>query len=1464
MMNDLSPIRSSGDPDVDLTQAIDHQTPLTIEAWVRLAPTDRAVRLYPRPDYEGPAIRLKAGLHRDLTQDPLPILGSLRLPDRMEVVIFSQPDFKGDSLALRHDASSVMWGGKACGSLAVIDRDSRRQDCAILFSEPDFKGSAQVLELPRTWRPTDDWAGSAWVPPGVALMVGKTEALKGDQSQLPLDTTRVTASLGESSAKGEDKDEPPVVLFEEPNYGGAQQTLHLSHTWPLPKTAAEAKDLRTRKTDKRLAKVGSARVAGNALLVVEQQKTLTGDQSANQAPPWRGATRISALRANATTQPGENGKSVVRSVGILTREASGAGLTIERRPCELKGAPDELHFGGRLLRADTWYHLAVVCDGSTVHRYLNGQPVEPGTVGGPVEAGSTDQWLFGDGLRGRVARLRAWPEVRTPEQIKSGRFAAVADGKPIVDFFCCWRWSPVGKGTDGSVQALAVDNAGSLYAGGQFIHASGVENTYNIAKWDGHQWFPLGTGVDNQVRALALDSKGNLYAGGAFTLTGWDHISRVHGIAVWDGRQWSAVGDRVHGDVFALAFDAAGDLYAAARSGGAGQDSTSQTISKWDGQQWRILEPGVDGDVNALICDKAGNLYVGGAFNHIGGIEIQGLAKWDGSKWSHLGAGIHGTVEALALDALGDLYAGGRFTVVGSKDPIIGIAKWDGKKWTALGRGVGGDVYAVAVDAAGDLYVGGTFNHAEGVTARGIAKWNGWCWSMLDNRDHRSVLALAVDAADRLFLGGEFSTEKGADFDNIVSCSNDVPATLPAAPEETPLYRQMRQKVEAEQHQNLLAARHKAADQVALAHEQAQHRKARARDRVRRDVHLKGIDQMAFVRGEHLLAYAATSPPGAIAFKPNYEHLYTDARGYRKMVAVAWGVPDQTTKKRTVYAADAGWNSRIWAYRDASDKDWGAFSMPAVQPRVCALTCDDSGQHPSARKDGKVRTALYWITEDGVFHHGWDAGGDQAPEAHRLSQQALPIGRSEFWELCIDKDRQALIWSNGHELFRGMLDLVDQSVTSSVSEMCADTILEHVDIIVPHSASPYPIGVAAAPDGSVVWLDGQDEVLRMLPYDKDKKTFGEPKTLYSAPNPSRGLAVCRLADDQKPDMETAFVYWVSGERRTIEVPILDTPGRYIDLYYDPQHPHGQHVAVLPVEQMLGLPADAKAGALWQADGDLGYLHFTADGLNGIAFDSPRLDLSRGLTVEASLILDAQSIDGKPICVYELSTFEDEDRIVCAITPGGLPVLHLRWDGKSRTADSATLPKCELTDGKQHRVTWTLSGSGNVATWIDGNIVHYEQTDWSAGVRVFEGHRLGTPQPAQTHSDIEGATMYRSDPRQTFADFTGRLYRFAAWNNYLPDADGGGEERPGPDPTWERRDGGKSPALSASRPSRPQGAAGNLVSSRHGRRPQHRDDVGTRPRRAYALPCRNGSGRSPCRPTQTGCARWGEDKTGDCP
>jgi hypothetical protein len=60
-----------------------------------------------------------------------------------------------------------------------------------------------------------------------------------------------------------------------------------------------------------------------------------------------------------------------------------------------------------------------------------------------------------------------------------------------------------------------------------------------------------------------------------------------------------------------------------------------------------------------------------------------------------------------------------------------------------------------------------------------------------------------------------------------------------------------------------------------------------------------------------------------------------------------------------------------------------------------------------------------------------------------------------------------------------------------------------------------------------------------------------------------------------------------------------------------------------------------------------------------------LDLHRGLTVAAELIWDGpeESNPDAAICLYELSTFEDQDRIVYTIEPDGLPTLSLRFNGQ---------------------------------------------------------------------------------------------------------------------------------------------------------------------------------------------------------
>jgi hypothetical protein len=71
---------------------------------------------------------------------------------------------------------------------------------------------------------------------------------------------------------------------------------------------------------------------------------------------------------------------------------------------------------------------------------------------------------------------------------------------------------------------LAVDGAGNLYAGGEFGTA-GSASVNNIAKWDGSAWSGLGSGLtggfeDEAVEALVIDGAGHLYAGGGFTIAG--------------------------------------------------------------------------------------------------------------------------------------------------------------------------------------------------------------------------------------------------------------------------------------------------------------------------------------------------------------------------------------------------------------------------------------------------------------------------------------------------------------------------------------------------------------------------------------------------------------------------------------------------------------------------------------------------------------------------------------------------------------------------------------------------------------------------------------------------------------------------------------------------------------------------------------------------------------------------------
>jgi hypothetical protein len=100
-------------------------------------------------------------------------------------------------------------------------------------------------------------------------------------------------------------------------------------------------------------------------------------------------------------------------------------------------------------------------------------------------------------------------------------------------------WSALGSGMgDAIVEALALDRAGNLYAGGTFLTAGG-EPARKVARWDGTSWSALGSGIATgadcvlSVYALAADDAGNLYAGGDFTTAGGKVSSHI---ALWRER----------------------------------------------------------------------------------------------------------------------------------------------------------------------------------------------------------------------------------------------------------------------------------------------------------------------------------------------------------------------------------------------------------------------------------------------------------------------------------------------------------------------------------------------------------------------------------------------------------------------------------------------------------------------------------------------------------------------------------------------------------------------------------------------------------------------------------------------------------------------------------------------------------------------------------------------------------------
>jgi len=221
-------------------------------------------------------------------------------------------------------------------------------------------------------------------------------------------------------------------------------------------------------------------------------------------------------------------------------------------------------------------------------------------------------------------------------------------------------------GADAIVRALAFDNTGLLYIGGQFLTVNGVLSNYLI-KWDGAAYIAMpGAAIpNNEVYALAVGTNNSVYAGGLFTTVG---ALLVNKIAAWNNATltWTALGTGMTVGVVdvpivrSIAIAPSGEIYAGGNFVQA-SGTVVNHIAMWTGSIWRALQTGVG--VAGLPGPLLGvhklawynsMLHVCGQYNVAGQLSyiFEGYARWNGSTWILADSNLSGSPTAPSVTAV--------------------------------------------------------------------------------------------------------------------------------------------------------------------------------------------------------------------------------------------------------------------------------------------------------------------------------------------------------------------------------------------------------------------------------------------------------------------------------------------------------------------------------------------------------------------------------------------------------------------------------------------------------------------------------------------------------------------------------------------------------------------------------------------------------------------------------------------
>lgn len=263
-------------------------------------------------------------------------------------------------------------------------------------------------------------------------------------------------------------------------------------------------------------------------------------------------------------------------------------------------------------------------------------------------------------------------------------------------------------------------------------------------------WQALSSGLGSsttQVYAIAFDNAGGIYAGGNFP--GY--------LRKWNGSSWSSVGGGdPNGPVYAIAVRSASDIYVGGAFTTIGGTSAKYVARIGSGGTVTALGNGFNNEVRALYCNaSSGTIYAGGFFTADGAAgttTYNHIAKLSGTSFIALGTGVNDNVYSIVEHI--PVTNQGYVLYVGTDNQTTPVSKYESSTWATVNGISNGTVYALA-SYGGYLYAGGDFSTPTFAAARYTIS-GGWA-TTLTSFSPSSVVRSMFVRSSLLYIGGVFT-----------------------------------------------------------------------------------------------------------------------------------------------------------------------------------------------------------------------------------------------------------------------------------------------------------------------------------------------------------------------------------------------------------------------------------------------------------------------------------------------------------------------------------------------------------------------------------------------------------------------------------------------------------------------------------------------------------------------------------